>query len=84
MNVNQIFFISNTPLQLGAISLPKTGNSKATVQTAASRYTAEDYSFIGNEIKTDKRCSIGASFYCIIVIITIFLDNITLTKYNLY
>ena len=32
------------------------------MQTVASRYTTEDYSFIGNEIKTDKRCSIGASF----------------------
>ena len=62
----------------------KTGNSKATVQTVASRYTMEDYSFIGNKIKTDKRCSIGASFCYIIVIITIFLDNITLTEYNLY
>ena len=81
-------------LQLGAISLPKTGNpahmktnadvdfeisaedmevrkSKATAQTVASRYTAEDYSFIGNENKTDKRCSIRASFYYIIGIITI-------------
>ena len=45
--------------------------SKATAQTVASRYTAEDYSFIGNEVKTDKRCSIWASFYYIIGIITI-------------